>query len=1183
MQQLWLLVLVEVIIIDVAFVRSHIVDRCELVSAFRSQRPSIDHHELNRWICVAQQQSKFDTSSINVDSDAGYHGLFHLSDRYWCANVYADIYERACQMTCDQLKDANVHDDIACAQKVFNEHQRISGDGFSAWPVTRTACANPPDLVSDCGGSGRASFFGQNSVFSTPTSATYSTASSSGNLFQDNIFFNGQYSARPNNYAPAVTQRNIYASSRQLPVPVAQIPQGKVYDRCELARELRYQHDIPLEQIHTWVCIAKHESSFRTSAIGRLNTDGSTDHGLFQISNIYWCSNSGRGKGCQAQCSDFENADISDDVRCIRQIWDEHQRLFGNGFHAWTVYDRNCRHITPQFTQDCFGAGHDDENAIVPSYNIQPQRTPVKPYNKSPSGKVYERCELAKELRYQHNIPMNQIHTWVCIAQHESSFRTSVIGRLNADGSTDHGLFQISNIYWCDTDTVGKACNAKCSEFEDSDITNDVNCIRQIYNEHQTLFGNGFHAWSVYEPHCRHVTKQFTKDCFADVNQYVASTTLAPWRHVNDEENAVTPSSIFTKTTVKRRIDGGKVFDRCELARELKYTHSLPAEQIATWVCIAYRESSFRTWVVGNGEDHGLFQISSQYWCSKSGAPGKACNARCSDFLDSDITDDVNCLRQVFNEHQRLFGNGFHAWTVYEPYCKNIGQNYVSDCFASTPSYGTIYRTSPYTTTSSYTSHPTLNVQTSFRSTYGYNTPVTTPAQTTYNPYSYSFTTPTTTPSPTTSYSIQSYSTTPKPTQTHYIFNGRTTTTPFTTYSVTTPAPYTNSNYIFSGRTSSSPYYTASTTPYQSTTSQPTTYSYVSTSPNSYATQSSTAGSSVNSVFDLYLNKWTKASTIPPRVTYSSTTTPYYYYSTTPYQVSTPSTYTTSPYYSSLSPVYSSTYSSTPYTRSYRRTTEAFPKGNSTISANKLGVEKKDVYKVDGEKKTTIALTTKLPTTTSTTRRTTVTTKTSSIATTTRKSTLSIPTLTTKPSATTTKRSWISQGTSPLTTREPKLSTTIKSTTVSPIETKKTTAKIRSTKTSALTPTTQSSNERSGRRIAIENRTNINASSTSVNPLSSKKPTTLNDGRYVEPPSTRNAGLYTPFSKDSWHPEPVKTPGATMLLAQGVRVDALASNLTKASYTASRLTPIKSKPIASFSFGINVPTSTQTTVTKRKN
>ena len=58
---------------------------------------------------------------------------------------------------------------------------------------------------------------------------------------------------------------------------------GKVYDRCELARELKYVHDAPSEQLATWVCIAEHESQYKTDAVGHLGEKGSADHGIFQV------------------------------------------------------------------------------------------------------------------------------------------------------------------------------------------------------------------------------------------------------------------------------------------------------------------------------------------------------------------------------------------------------------------------------------------------------------------------------------------------------------------------------------------------------------------------------------------------------------------------------------------------------------------------------------------------------------------------------------------------------------------------------------------------------------------------------------------------------------------------------------------------------------------------------------
>ena len=105
----------------------------------------------------------------------------------------------------------------------------------------------------------------------------------------------------------------------------------------------------------------------------------------------------------------------------------------------------------------------------------------------------------------------------------ESEFNTSAIGSLNADGSLDHGLFQISDLYWCsgprlDEGACGVSCdrikNFKngvtvkdrtiqfviviyCTELRDDDIKDDVKCVKRIFRQTQHLSGNGFNAWWV--------------------------------------------------------------------------------------------------------------------------------------------------------------------------------------------------------------------------------------------------------------------------------------------------------------------------------------------------------------------------------------------------------------------------------------------------------------------------------------------------------------------------------------------------------------------------------------------------------------------------------------------------------------------------------------------------------------
>ncbi|KAI5709377.1 hypothetical protein M8J76_016692 [Diaphorina citri] len=66
-------------------------------------------------------------------------------------------------------------------------------------------------------------------------------------------------------------------------------------------------------------------------------------------------------------------------------------------------------------------------------------------------------------------------------------------------GSRDHGIFQINDKYWCTASgPAGKECHAKCSSFEDNNITDDVACVVKIHSQTQRARGNGFQAWSTY-------------------------------------------------------------------------------------------------------------------------------------------------------------------------------------------------------------------------------------------------------------------------------------------------------------------------------------------------------------------------------------------------------------------------------------------------------------------------------------------------------------------------------------------------------------------------------------------------------------------------------------------------------------------------------------------------------------
>lgn len=130
---------------------------------------------------------------------------------------------------------------------------------------------------------------------------------------------------------------------------------ARIYERCELARDFQ-SLGVEQEYLSTWVCIAFHESRFDTAA----NNHFSGDHGILQISELYWC---GPGKACGISCSDLRDDNITDDLHCAQKIYEEHTRLQGNGFLAWVVYPQHCKHNTKKYLADCNFTFHKDSTS----------------------------------------------------------------------------------------------------------------------------------------------------------------------------------------------------------------------------------------------------------------------------------------------------------------------------------------------------------------------------------------------------------------------------------------------------------------------------------------------------------------------------------------------------------------------------------------------------------------------------------------------------------------------------------------------------------------------------------------------------------------------------------------------------------------------------------------------------
>lgn len=91
---------------------------------------------------------------------------------------------------------------------------------------------------------------------------------------------------------------------------------------------------------------------------------------------------------------------------------------------------------------------------------------------------------------------------------------------------------------------------------------------------------------------------------------------------------------------------GGKLFSRCELAKELIEDHSATIENAKRVVCIAEYTSAFDTSYYEDNS-YGIFNISSEA-CGNE-VSGGSCNVTCDLLVDDNIEDDLTCAIKISN------------------------------------------------------------------------------------------------------------------------------------------------------------------------------------------------------------------------------------------------------------------------------------------------------------------------------------------------------------------------------------------------------------------------------------------------------------------------------------------------------------------------------------------------------
>ncbi|CAI9167923.1 unnamed protein product [Rangifer tarandus platyrhynchus] len=119
--------------------------------------------------------------------------------------------------------------------------------------------------------------------------------------------------------------------------------QGKVFERCELARTLK---ELGLDgykgiSLAKWLCLTRWESDYNTKATNYNPSSESTDYGIFQINSKWWCDD---GKtpnavdGCHVACSALLKDDITQAVASAKRDVRDPQ-----GVRAWVAWRNKCQ------------------------------------------------------------------------------------------------------------------------------------------------------------------------------------------------------------------------------------------------------------------------------------------------------------------------------------------------------------------------------------------------------------------------------------------------------------------------------------------------------------------------------------------------------------------------------------------------------------------------------------------------------------------------------------------------------------------------------------------------------------------------------------------------------------------------------------------------------------------------
>ncbi|KAM9230575.1 alpha-lactalbumin [Dugong dugon] len=119
-------------------------------------------------------------------------------------------------------------------------------------------------------------------------------------------------------------------------------------------------------------------------------------------------------------------------------------------------------------------------------------------------AKQFTKCELSQVLKDMAGYGGITLPEFICTIFHISGYDTQTM--VDNNGSTEYGLFQISNTYWCRDHQIPQSkniCDISCDKFLDDDLTDDMICAKKI------LDSEGIGYWPAHKPLCSEKLEQW--------------------------------------------------------------------------------------------------------------------------------------------------------------------------------------------------------------------------------------------------------------------------------------------------------------------------------------------------------------------------------------------------------------------------------------------------------------------------------------------------------------------------------------------------------------------------------------------------------------------------------------------------------------------------------------------------